>query len=125
MIFIRAGGNDIHGGKSVEEVFQDYKDFVAKVRTKLPDVPIVYISQGAAPARPEERQQDQQLNQLIKDYSEKTPDLKYCETYDLTVDANGNPRKELYVADGLHFNAEGYKLLAERVRPFILRSDAK
>jgi hypothetical protein len=119
MIFIRAGGNDIHGGKSVEEVFQDYKDFVAKVRTKLPDVRIVFISQGAAPARPNEMQQDQQLNELVKAYSQKTPGLQYCETYDLTVDANGNPRKELYLDDGLHFNADGYRRLAERVRPFI------
>src|SRR3954453_7644061 len=31
-IYIRSGGNDIHAGKSAEQVFQDYKDFVAKVR---------------------------------------------------------------------------------------------
>ncbi len=119
MIFIRAGGNDIHGGKSVDEVFQDYKDFVAKVHAKLPDAPIVYISQGAAPARPDEAQQDKHLNDLIKAYTAQTPGLQYCETYDLTVDKDGNPRKDIYVADGLHFNAEGYKLLADRVRPFI------
>ena len=29
------------------------------------------------------------------------------------------PRPELFVEDRLHFSPEGYKLLAERVRPFI------
>ena len=28
-------------------------------------------------------------------------------------------RPELFVADQLHFNAEGYKLLIPRVRPFL------
>ena len=31
--------------------------------------------------------------------------------------ADGLPRPELFVADQLHFNADGYKLLADRVRP--------
>jgi lysophospholipase L1-like esterase len=119
MIFLRAGGNDMHGGKSVEETFADYKDFVTKIRTKLPDVPIVFISQSPAPARWDERDKVKQLNELVKSYTDQTSGLRYCETYDLSVDKDGNPRKDIYVADQLHFNEEGYKLLAERVRPFI------
>jgi hypothetical protein len=119
MIFIRAGGNDLHGGKSVEETFQDYKDFVAKMRTKLPDVPIVFFSQSPAPARWDERDKVKQLNELVKAYTDQTQGLKYCEMYDLSVNPDGNPRKDIYVADQLHFNEAGYKLLAERVRPFI------
>jgi lysophospholipase L1-like esterase len=45
--------------------------------------------------------------------------LKYLETYDLPLGADGRPRAELFVADQLHFNADGYKLLTERVRPFL------
>jgi lysophospholipase L1-like esterase len=34
-------------------------------------------------------------------------------------DAKGEPRPELFVGDRLHFNADGYRLLAERVRPIL------
>jgi lysophospholipase L1-like esterase len=45
--------------------------------------------------------------------------LKYIETYDLPLGVDGQPRPELFVTDKLHFNAEGYKLMAERVRPLL------
>jgi lysophospholipase L1-like esterase len=35
MIFLRAGGNDIHAGKSAEQVFEDYKTFVATTQAAL------------------------------------------------------------------------------------------
>jgi lysophospholipase L1-like esterase len=31
----------------------------------------------------------------------------------------GRPMARLFRADGLHFNAAGYRLLAARVRPFV------
>ncbi len=34
----------------------------------------------------------------------------------MAYSADGKPRPELFIKDKLHFNAEGYKLLAERVR---------
>ena len=46
MIFLRSGGNDIHNGKTGEQVFADFKDFVATVHAKLPDTEILFISQN-------------------------------------------------------------------------------
>jgi lysophospholipase L1-like esterase len=37
----------------------------------------------------------------------------------MVLGPDGQPRPELFVADKLHFNAAGYKLLAEKVRPFV------
>jgi len=120
MIVLRAGGNDIHAGKSAEQVFKDYKDFVSTIRAKMPSVPIVFIGQSPAPVRWSERDEVKKLNNLVEDFSKDLPGLKYIETYDLTVTADGKPRADLFVADRLHFNAEGYKLLAERVRPVVM-----
>ena len=116
MVVIRAGGNDIHAGKSPAEVFADYQRFVETVRARLPDTQIVFIGLAPAPARWGEREANRELNALVEAYTKRTPGLKYVETYDTTVDADGNAREELFVKDRLHFNAEGYKLLAERVR---------
>src|SRR6476620_5656785 len=39
-IFLRAGGNDLHNGKTPEEVFADFKAFVATMHAKLPKTEI-------------------------------------------------------------------------------------
>lgn len=119
MIFFRAGGNDLWAGKTPEAVFADYKEFVTKVHAQLPETEIIFISWNPTPARWKQHEKEQELNRLVKDFKDQTPHLKYIETYDLPLGADGLPRKELFVADGLHFNAAGYKLLAERVRPFL------
>jgi lysophospholipase L1-like esterase len=119
MIFLRAGGNDIHNKRSPEEVFQDFKDFVATVHAKLPKTEIFYISYSPAPSRWDERDAGKQLNALIAEFIKRTPSTKYIETYDLPLDAQGQARPELFVEDKLHFSPEGYKLLIERVRPYM------
>ena len=53
----------------------------------------------------------------LENFVRQAPHLKYVETYDLPLDAAGRPRPELFVADKLHFNADGYKRLRERLRP--------
>jgi lysophospholipase L1-like esterase len=42
--------------------------------------------------------------------------LDFIDTFDATMGADGKPREELFVRDRLHFNAEGYKILAFMVR---------
>ncbi len=118
-IFLRAGSNDIHGGKSPEQVFQDYKDFVAKVHSKLPDTTIVFIGLCPAPIRASESEANKKLDELVEAYSKETPHLKFVPGYDTSLDANGNIREELFQKDRLHFNPEGYKLMIARVRPFV------
>lgn len=117
MIVFRAGGNDLWAGKSPEQVFADYQEFVAAVHAKLPETDIVFISWNPTPSRWKQHEKEKTLNRLVKNFSEQTPHLKYLETYDLPLGADGRPRPELFVADQLHFNAAGYKLLADRVRP--------
>jgi lysophospholipase L1-like esterase len=119
MIFLRAGGNDIHAGKTAEQVFADFKDFVATVRTKLPTTDIVFISLSPSIARWDERGANQRLNALVSNFAKRAPHVKYIDTYDLPLDKEGRPRPELFVADKLHFSPEGYRLLIDRVRPYI------
>ena len=51
--------------------------------------------------------------------SKSNPRFHYIDEYHMVTDANGNPRPELFAADGLHLSEAGYKLLIERVRPFL------
>lgn len=119
MIFLRAGGNDIHAGRSPDEVFGDFKDFVAKVRERLPEVPIAYIALSPSPSRWNEREAGDKLNFLIADYVKQQKNLLFVDDSKLPLGADGKPRPELFVADQLHFNEEGYKLFAEAIRPYL------
>ena len=118
-IFLRAGGNDINRGKTPEQVFADFKEFVAKVREKLPDTQIVFIGLSPSVARWKNAEKEKALNTMIEAFTRQNPRLAYVDTYAMTLDADGQPRPELFVADKLHFNADGYKLLVDRVRPFL------
>ncbi len=119
MILLRAGGNDISVGKSPEQVFEDYKAFVAKVRERLPKTKIVYCSIFPSPSNRTKWDAFKALNTLIEKYSRYQSDLKYIETFDMVLGPGGQPRPELFAPDRLHLSAEGYRLLAERVRPFL------
>jgi lysophospholipase L1-like esterase len=119
VIFLRSGGNDIHFGKSPEQVFADYRAFVAAVHAKLPKSEIVYLGLFPTIARITEVEKGEKLNALIKEHAAQDPRLKYIDCSDMTSGSDGKPRADLFIADGLHLNAAGYKLLAERVRPFL------
>jgi hypothetical protein len=121
-IFFRAGGNDLWAGQSSEQVFADFQEFAALVHAKLPATEIYFISWNPTPSRWKQHEAEKTLNTLVAGFVQDKPWLKYIETYDLPLDAGGQPRSELFVADQLHFNAAGYQLLADRVRPFVTNS---
>jgi lysophospholipase L1-like esterase len=118
-IFLRAGGNDLWAGKSAEEVFADFKDFVAKVHSKLPSTEIFFISLSPSIARWKQADKEKALNAMVEEFCKDKTGLKYIDTYSLPLGPDGKPRPELFVEDKLHFNAEGYKFLVERVRPYL------
>jgi lysophospholipase L1-like esterase len=118
-IFFRAGGNDLAAGKSAEQVFEDFKNFVTKVRRRLPGTEILFIGWNPTIARWNQVEKEKALNALVKEYVEQSKGLSYVDTYSLPIGTDGNPRPELFMPDKLHFNAEGYKLLADYVRPFV------
>jgi lysophospholipase L1-like esterase len=117
MIVFRAGGNDLWTGKSPEQVFADFREFTAAVHAKLPATEIVFIAWSPTPSRWKQHESEKELNRLVENFARQTPHLRYLEAYDVPLGPDGLPRPELFVADQLHFNAEGYKLLADRVRP--------
>jgi lysophospholipase L1-like esterase len=121
MILLRAGGNDLWAGKSPEQVFAEFRAFVEQVHARLPQTDIVYISLSPSIARWKQAEQEKLLNALVEGYVRGKTHLRYLETYPMVLGADGRPRPELFVADQLHFNAEGYRLLAERVRPCLPR----
>jgi lysophospholipase L1-like esterase len=124
-IVLRAGGNDINAGWPVEEVFNDYKAFVAKMRSRFPQIPIYYIGLTPTIRRREQVEAGDKLNALIAAYCKANRGLTYIDARDVSLDRAGQIRPDVFVADMLHFKEEGYKLLAARVRPIIPKDQRK
>ncbi|HUJ09019.1 MAG TPA: GDSL-type esterase/lipase family protein [Verrucomicrobiae bacterium] len=119
MIILRAGGNDLWAGKSAEQVADDYREFAAKMHAKLPETVIAFMAWNATPSRWKQADKEKKLNTLVEEFSKGQPYLRYIDAYSVSIGPDGLPRRELFRQDQLHFNADGYKLLAERVRPFL------
>jgi lysophospholipase L1-like esterase len=118
-IFLRAGGNDIHAGRLPREVAADFAEFVRVVRSRLPKTEILYIGVSPAPARWSEADKNREVNKLIRELALDMPRVGFVDAYDISLTPDGRARPELFIKDRLHFAAEGYKLLADRVRPFL------
>ena len=119
-VFLRAGGNDLWAGKTPDQVFHDFQDFATAVHAHLPQAIIYFISWSPSVARWREHEEERQLNALVAGYVAKTSYLIYIETYDIPLGPDNLPRPSLYRPDGLHFDAAGYRLLADRVRPYVV-----
>ena len=119
MVLLRSGGNDIFQGKSPEQVFQDFKDFVAKIHRKLPKTEIVFIALSPSVARWDKADKEKSLNTMVLAFTKKNKRVKYLDAANVSLGADGKPRPELFIEDKLHFNAEGNKLFAARVRKFL------
>jgi lysophospholipase L1-like esterase len=121
VIVLRAGGNDINAGYPAAEVFADFKKLVSTVRARLPKVPVVYIGLSPTVKRVNQIAEGNKLNDLIAAWANDVPDVHYIETRTSTLGPDGQPRADLFVEDMLHLNKDGYRILADLVRPVVMK----
>jgi lysophospholipase L1-like esterase len=123
MVVMYAGGNDINAGKSPERVAADFKAFVEKVRAKLPDVPIAYISIAPNPARWAQVDRVRRANELIREFTKTGRQLKFIDVFPHMLGDDGQPRPEIYLDDRLHMNEKGYAIWKRIVGPELDKAD--
>ncbi len=121
MVVLYAGGNDINNGKSAQQVFADFQLFVAKLRGRLPEVEVAYISIAGNPARWAQVEKVKEANRLIEEFAKQTKGVRFINVFSQMLGTDGLPKAEIFVADKLHMNAEGYKIWVEVVRPFLAK----
>jgi lysophospholipase L1-like esterase len=118
-IVFYAGDNDIADGKSPQRVSDDYRRFVSLVHAELPMTPVILIPIKPSLSRWPLWPQMKEANALIRGFSEKDDRLFFADTATPMLGRDGRPRVELFVEDGLHLNAKGYKLWTEILTPFV------
>jgi lysophospholipase L1-like esterase len=119
LIVLHVGGNDVHNGRTPEQVLGDFKTFVAAVHAKLPKVPIVYSSITPGPGRWDEAPQRKEANRLLREYIATRTDLKFVDLWDAMLTTEGKPREDLWVEDRVHPNHAGYQVRVELTQPLL------
>ncbi len=121
-IVIYCGENDVASGnvdsKLVSERFKTLFDLI---RSKMPGVPIIFISMKPSPSREKFAPIVVQGNQIIKNFLWTQSNVIYLDVYKLMLDANGKARPELFLEDMLHMNQEGYKIWQQALLPYLKR----
>lgn len=118
-IVFYAGDNDIAKGTTAEQVLEDYKTFVEKVRPALPDAEILYISIKPSVARWKLWDEMNKANGLIEAYCSENENLIYVDLGKTILGEDGKPRADLLMQDGLHLNKDGYAKWNEALRPYL------
>lgn len=122
VVVLYAGDNDLAAGKSPEQVFADFKAFEAKVRAALPEARLGFIAIKPSPSRWPLADKARTTNRLIAEHCRATPGLTFLDVFQPMLGADGRPRTELFIADQLHLNAEGYRLWRGILAPFLDRA---
>lgn len=114
-IYLNAGGNDLHSGRTPEDVLASFETFTAKVRQELPKTKLAFISIPASPSRWEEVEQVKKTNRLISASCAQNG-VEFINIFPLLLGSDGKPRPELYVEDKLHFSEAGYDVVTSAIR---------
>lgn len=122
-ILIYCGENDIAGSSSVtaDTVLERFKTLYAIIRSKFKRVPIAFISMKPSPSREKYLETMQKGNALIKSFMEQQKRAAYIDVYSSMLDANGKILTNIFIADKLHMNAEGYKIWQGVIAPYLVK----
>jgi lysophospholipase L1-like esterase len=117
LIVLYAGDNDLAAGKTPDQVLADYQSFVRTVRARLPKTRIAFVSIKPSLARWHLKEKILAANHQVA--ALKGEGLSFIDIFSPMLGPDGNPRKELLLADGLHPNAKGYQLWASVIGPYL------
>ena len=116
LIVMYAGGNDINSGKTPHQVYHDFQAFVATVHASLPKTRIAYISIAPNPARWAQVEKVREANARIKAYARRERNVEFIDVFPHMLGRDGQPRPEIFSADRLHMNEQGYALWTRIVK---------
>jgi lysophospholipase L1-like esterase len=105
-----AGDNDIHAGRTPEQVREDFAEFVGRVHADLPKARVLFVAIKPSPARWKQFKRQTEANALVKRACAGDGRLAFVDVVPAMLGPDGKPDPDLFVADGLHLSAKGYEL---------------
>jgi len=122
-ILIYCGENDFASSDTITPttVFNRFKTLFSEIRTVYPNVAIAYISMKPSPSRWNLRDKFMTGNHLIENYLKKQKNARFINVWKPMLGSDGKPKKELFVEDNLHMNAQGYAIWQKIIQPVLVK----
>ena len=119
VVVLYSGDNDLMTPMAPEQIADQFRQFITKVRAGLPQARIVVISIKPSIQRWAQIEKARAANALIRRDCESRTNVAFADVERGMLGGDGKPRPELYVEDGLHMTAEGYKVWNAVVEPLL------
>jgi len=108
-IIIYAGDNDLGDNRHPEEVFIYFKQLMIQIQQRFGHIPIGFMSIKPSYNRWHFIEQIKFTNKIIQsEIGKMPPNVTFIDIYHSMLDANGYPKMEYLLQDGLHISKEGY-----------------
>ncbi|WP_437193704.1 GDSL-type esterase/lipase family protein [Planctomicrobium sp. SH527] len=119
-IVVYAGDNDIAASRTPQQVADQFKQLVEKVKKQIPKAKLVFIGIKPSIKRWDKVELVREANELIKAQIAGLPGVVYVDVDAPMIGKDGKPLPELLAKDGLHLSPAGYELWDSLVRPHIV-----
>ena len=116
-LIVYAGDNDLGEGQPPQAVLASFRALLQKAEPLGP-IPLAFLSIKPSPARYFLLDSIRRANDLIRAELLTHPAGIYIDVYSAMLDAQLEPRPELYAEDGLHLSREGYRLWTQIVTAY-------
>jgi lysophospholipase L1-like esterase len=119
-VFIYEGDNDIFLGRSTEDILASAEKILARLRAQLPSrVKIIFISAKPSVSRWHLKGKYVAFNTRLKQWTLTQKNVLYADVWSPMLDAQGEVRRDLFIADNLHMNRKGYDIWKSVIGKFL------
>jgi hypothetical protein len=122
-IVIYCGENDLTGGPEItgDSVYQRFVRLHRMIRSRLPKVPVAYVSMKPSPSRVKYLEAMREGNRLIERYMRKTPRTEYIDVHRPMLGSHGRVFPHIFLSDSLHMNRKGYEIWQPIIEPYLVK----
>ena len=118
-VVLYAGDNDLAAGYPPAHLVASFRKFAHRLRREQPGAQLTYLSVKPSPARWALYEPGQEVNRRIRRYARWHRGVRFVDVGAAMLGADGRPRPELYLGDGLHMTPAGYSLWTKLVAPHL------
>ncbi|MDD2791634.1 MAG: GDSL-type esterase/lipase family protein [Sediminibacterium sp.] len=122
-IVIYCGENNLSAGSNVtgDSIARKFIALHQLIRSRLPKVPIVYVSMKPSPSREKYLPAMTEGNRLIKKYLRKQRKSVYVDVFSAMFTKDGAILSDIFLSDKLHMNKKGYGIWQPIIQPYLLK----
>ncbi|QEC45928.1 G-D-S-L family lipolytic protein [Pseudobacter ginsenosidimutans] len=120
-IVIYCGENDLGPNVKGEYISGKFKELFLLIRSRMPNVPIAYVSMKPSPRREKFLDGMKDGNKQIKKFLKKKKKTAYIDVFTAMRNADGSLRTDIFLEDNLHMNANGYKIWQPLIQQHLIK----